>query len=347
MEKYKRLRAFAQKDTALSHLLHFLFHLMRHWLSQVSISVIGTVIIALFIGAQRFDAWFYVSCFIYIALLAGTSFCKGYDKSVLDAAKNEIQTHAEELTSKTNEIAMLQETLMSMTTVMSIGSKHMYRVARSIKHNGWGKRLEDYREQYSFQIEAIAICREVYNIIQQHFGITNQWVTIYQRFENDKCDYCKMIGYCNHGYHEPSSYQKEYKLRLDKNKNVELHTKMLAKSESSTVILLNSQEVQKQFKYHKESEERERKIQQYIGIADTVCNRDATILLQIDTSTENGFGKTKDEISLFIETYIMPYMVLLKMHYENNRLFEMCYNHAASNIANRYYREEEPDDDED
>lgn len=340
MDKYAKLRAFAQRDTALSHLLLFSFHFMRHWWSQVLISVIGTIIIALFIGFQKINFWFIISCAIYLVLLIGTAFCKEYDKSVLKEKSRDVALYSKNLDQKTKEAKMLNETLMSMTTVMSVGSKHIYRVARDIKYNGWEKKLEDFREEYSFQIEAIAICQEVYKIIQQHFGMTSHWVTIYQRFENNKTDYCKMIGYYNSGFQEPSSYHNVYKLKHEKKKKVELHTRLLTKSESSIEILSNAQEIQENFRFHRESEEREKKLQQYIGIAETVCNRNATILLQIDTNIENGFGSTKDEIMCFVQTYIKPYMILLTMHYENNRLFEMCYNRAVERTRTTFELEE-------
>lgn len=346
MEKYARLRTFAQKDTAFSHFLRFLFHFLRHWLSQVIISIIGTIIIALFIGLQRFNLWFYVSCAIYLALLIGTAICKGYDKSTLVEAQNTTRKYSEELSISEKEVAMLNETLMSMTTIMSVESKHIYRVARGIKHKGWSKKLEDYREQYSFQLEAIAICEEVYKIINKQFGITDHWVTIYQRFEDKGGDYCKMIGYYNAGYQEPSSYPNEYKLKIGK-KKVELHTRLLAKSESSIEILVTPEEIKKEFKYHKESESREQKLKQYIGIAETVCHRSATILLQIDTNKENGFGESKDKIIEFVRTYIKPFVVLLVLHYENNRLFEMCYNHAFDHSMITQDQEEEPEYEED
>ena len=85
---------------------------------------------------------------------------------------------------------------------------------------------------------------------------------------------------------------------------------------------------------------RSKRISNYIGIAETVCNRNATILLQIDTNIENGFGSTKDEIMCFVQTYIKPYMILLTMHYENNRLFEMCYNRAVERTRTTFELEE-------
>ena len=90
MDKYAKLRAFAQRDTALSHLLLFSFHFMWHWWSQVLISVIGTIIIALFIGFQKINFWFIISCVIYLVLLIGTAFCKEYDKSVLKEKSRDV-----------------------------------------------------------------------------------------------------------------------------------------------------------------------------------------------------------------------------------------------------------------
>ncbi len=130
-------------------------------------------------------------------------------------------------------------------------------------------------------------------------------------------------------------------MKPENKKKVELHTKLLEKSESSIEILISAQEIQENFKYHRESEEREKKLQQYIGIAETVCNRKATILLQVDTNIENGFGNKKDKIMDFVQMYIKPYMMLLTMHYENNRLFEICYNKAIERTRTTFSQLEE------
>ena len=77
-----------------------------------------------------------------------------------------------------------------------------------------------------------------------------------------------------------------------------------------------------------ESNDREQRLQQYIGLAETVCNRGVFFVLQIDTETENGFGNTEEEIREFAEKYLKQYGILLAMHYETDRLFEVCYNDA-------------------
>lgn len=79
---------------------------------------------------------------------------------------------------------------------------------------------------------------------------------------------------------------------------------------------------------HQESHDREQKLQQYIGLAETVCNRGVFFVLQADTETEKGFGDNEEEIKTFAEQYLRPYSILLAMHYENDRLFEVCYNDA-------------------
>lgn len=326
---YERLHAWSQNDTALAHLVRFAFHLLRHWMCHVIISVIGTVIIALLIGLQTINALFWSACGIYLLLLIGTAICKNYDDSNVTAVWHKYLQEQESTRNKQIQIEKLDNEVKSLTTITSISSKKIYRVAREIKHTGWEKTIKDYRNFYGFQEISFAVCREVFALIESHFGISNHWVTIYQRFERKNGgEYCKMIGYYNLNYQEPSSYQNEYPLKQKRKKKPEYHTYLMQKSESTIAVLPNKQKIEEKFIFHQESNDREQRLQQYIGLAETVCNRGVFFVLQIDTETENGFGNTEEEIREFAEKYLKPYGILLAMHYETDRLFEVCYNDA-------------------
>lgn len=331
MINYDKLHEWSQHDTAMAHLLRFAFHLLRHWACQVVISVIGTIIIALLIGFQKINAWFWIACSIYVILLVGTAICKNYDGMTNAKVREELKNSQERADSNQFLADRIDDELKSLTTITSIASKRIYRVAREIKHNGWSKQIKDFRELYGFQQISFAVCKEVYELFKQHFGMTSQWVTIYQRFESKDGDFCKMISYYNADYQEPSSYKKEYSIKHSKKKKVEYHTVLMGKSESTIAVLKDRQEIIDNFVFHTESSEREKQIQQYIGLAETVCNRNVFFILQIDTDIENGFGKSKEEICGFAEKYLKPYAILLAMHYEADRLLEVNYNDTIKN----------------
>ena len=328
MINYDKIHEWSQRDTALAHLLRFVFHFLRHWVCKALIAIIGTIVIALLIGFQKIDILFWTICGIYVLLIIGTSICQKYDETTVLKIREELRQSKE--LARHNQLLIEQHDneVKSLTTVTSMASKKIYRVARDIKHNGWSKPIRDYRDSYGFQQIAITVCKEVYELFKLHFGMTSQWVTIYQRFESKKGDYCKMIGYYNLDYQEPSSYKNEYPIKQTKKKKVEYHTELMRKSESSIAVLENRQEIEAHFVPHPESSEREQAIQQYIGLAETVCNRKVFFLLQIDTDIENGFGDSKEKIQAFAEKYLKPYAILLGMHYEADRLLEVSYNDA-------------------
>jgi hypothetical protein len=96
------------------------------------------------------------------------------------------------------------------------------------------------------------------------------------------------------------------------------YVKIFKRENDYIQVLLNKEEIAKQFLIHKSSEDRERRLQQYIGIP-LLCDGQIVALLQIDTEIESQFGKTKDEIIELSNNMFRPYInqLLPVMRFEN------------------------------
>lgn len=102
-------------------------------------------------------------------------------------------------------------------------------------------------------------------------------------------------------------------------KNNYYYLKILKDNVESYTLLENQTEIEKKF-YHK-SKVKKSNIHQYIGLAQTIKTEDVAFLLQIDGMEKDSFGKNKDEINIFIDNYIDPYIQFLKHAYNMERSF--------------------------
>lgn len=327
-------RTALDKDTAFSNLLLFVVKLCRHWFGEVLMGILN-VAIGLLTAFSQFGPILWILCVILLLLLIGSAFCKSYDAQKKETNLIAISTLEEELSKLEAHHAFCKKAKDSTLVVNGTASNDIYRVAREIKHEGWKKPLEDIRDVYGFQIMAFAVCKEIYNLLRDQYNLKNHWITLYQRFETPNSGkrqkhHCKMIAYANASKQEPLSYQEEYAIPAPNKKHtdIELHTKIFAGDDVSPEILMTQSEVQKEFKIHANSRSREMKIHQYIGLPSTVCNRKIMFLLQIDCDVENGFGKTRDEVTQLIEDVLIQYISLLKLYYEIDRFSEVGTNHV-------------------
>ena len=141
-----------------------------------------------------------------------------------------------------------------------------------------------------------------------------------------------MIAYANDGNVEPLSYRTLYLIpdvkELPKEKNgIEYHTRIFAEYDLAPRILMTKEEIEENFKMHVEGISREMGLSQYIGIPSNVRGRQIVFLLQIDCSTANGFGDSREEVKSFADLVLAQYVSTLSLYYELDRMNEVTANY--------------------
>lgn len=153
-------------------------------------------------------------------------------------------------------------------------------------------------------LKEIVKCEIRISIVQQfHEKGRSRKFTMISR-KSKKRTSCKKIE-CKVEYSERKNY---YFLKILKD-NIDVY-----------VFFNTKEEIDKKF-FWKNNKKRSA-IYQYIGMAEKIGNDDIAFLLQIDAMEKNAFGKTKDELSVFAENYISPYIQFLKHAYNMERIIK-------------------------
>lgn len=336
---YSRLRDFLSRDTVISHILCAIMHVSQHWICSSLSAAIGTIVIAVMIAKNYYGKWFWFVCILYLFLLISSAFCQHYDTFLRQqmADNNEKYNTLYDMALKKNEA--LISTSDSLKALMGSSGAGAYRVARAIKHEGMTESLKATREIFGFQNVCFQACKEIYNICKATYPDADFYITIFQRVERAgrKNDSCKMIAYYNKNRTEPSTYHISYSIPptvSDKTK-IEYHTRLFASGETQHPYYLeNKAAIDRHFKFHKKNRIREGRVKSYLGIPSNVCNRGITFLLQIDSETENAFGKDLSEANWFIDNILKQYVLMLSMMYEFDRLNEMADNRIREAARN-------------
>lgn len=185
--------------------------------------------------------------------------------------------------------------------------------------------ISSLREAFGFQTMAMQICHELYRVLHEHLGITNHTVTVYQRFDKTATNcVCKMIAYGNQYQRESLSYSKEYSIPTTCNDHTPYHSRIFCENSDEIRLLVDQTEIRSKFHFHKNCEEREKAIQQYIGIPMKARGQDIVFVLQVDSDVANCFGSDKETMRSLANAIIYPYASLLSMYYEMDRLLEIA-----------------------
>ena len=177
-----------------------------------------------------------------------------------------------------------------------------------------------------FNTIAFDVCNGIYKIVEKEFGVdTDCEVTVYRETDN----VISMIAYANKNEDPPISYGRKYYRtsgqylfgRLFKNLNAQIF------------VCPTKEDVQKHFKFIEGSEVREGKICQYIGIPLLTARKKIELLLQIDVSKPNIFGKTENEVMRFAEDIFQPYIMFLNKTYERDLIFNGYYDTIVNMLS--------------
>lgn len=179
-----------------------------------------------------------------------------------------------------------------------------------------------------FSSVSFDICNSIYKIITNRFGVETECeVTVYH--SDGKA--VSMIAFANKNTSPPTTYKKIYKINA-KNKDY-LFVRLLDNTNDKPHCCVNKEEVDKDFKYIEDSEERERKICQYIGVPLKTARKKNELLLQIDVSKPNVFGKKKKDITKIAENIFRPYVALLHKAYERDLIFDNYYDLIVEHLS--------------
>lgn len=226
---------------------------------------------------------------------------------------------------------LLDNAYRSHSNINKRSATKLYRLNKIIKKqlkNSFPIDKSVFDKMADFQTISFDICNSIYTIIKDKYGIkTDCEVTIYQSNE----DGISMIAYANKNDLPPLTYRRIYKKKcsqylfgqLFKDLNAEIH------------VCPDKESVQNDFTFLKGSEKRESRICQYIGIPLLTARRKIELLLQIDVSKPNVFGKTKEDVMEYAENIFFPYMMLLNKAYERDLIFNGYYDIIVESLKNK------------
>ena len=299
------LQEEVRRDSAGKHFVLFIYLLYSNPLVQALISLIGTVLIAIFIGKNYYGLFFWIVCGFYCLSVV-----------LIALANNHIQE-------KIKDTAFFQNALLGVSTILRAWATSLQTSAREFQKMNFRTEKNAVKNTLSkidFQAAALCVCENLHNCLTRNLGSDDIYVTVYQKYMSHGKPYCKMIAHS--GYYEPTSYGKEYLIpQFAENLlgNVEFHTYIFASGQKRIRVFADRESVSKAFKLHEGCEDRESCIKQYIGIPISPAKQGITFLLQVDTCVPKLFGKTTSDVEEFAKNMISPFGQFLHMIYEQGR----------------------------
>ncbi len=181
-----------------------------------------------------------------------------------------------------------------------------------------------------FQKLSQNMCDELYDFVKLCFNYEECEISIFQRFVGEQGDFVKMIAYKNNNK-ESSTPEKTFRLDNVESKKY-VFSKLFNDLEAKVIVLPDKDTIGKEFSWLEGSEDRERKICQYIGVPIKTKRNKVEIILQIDVSKEKILGKDENELTEFAENIIRPFSNLLYCCYERDLIFNKFYDILEENV---------------
>lgn len=217
---------------------------------------------------------------------------------------------------------LLKQCYRNQSAINRRSASKIYRLNKVItKHLKNNKPIEKlvFDKVADFNTISFDICNSIYQMIENKFGEQTECeVTVYQSTNKG----ISMIAFANRRNEPPTSYNTTYK----KSDNKYLFLKLFDNLNAQIFVCPNKESVQNNFTWIEGSDIREKKICQYIGIPLKTDRNKIELLLQIDVSKPNIFGKTKKEVIKIAENLFYPYVVLLNKAYERDLIFDGYYD---------------------
>lgn len=226
---------------------------------------------------------------------------------------------------------LLRECYQNHCVINKRSATKIYRLNKIIQQHLSSKKSIDkfvFDKVADFDTVAFDICNSIYKMIEDKFGVDTECeVTVYQ----SKGKNVSMIAFANKNDDAPLSYRRIYKIGT-KTKGY-LFIRLFNDLNAQIYCCSNAKEVENDFKYIEGSEIREKKICQYIGIPLKTARKEIELLLQIDVSKPNVFGKKKDDIIKLAKDIFYPYVVLLNKAYERDLIFNGYYDIIVESLS--------------
>lgn len=165
-----------------------------------------------------------------------------------------------------------------------------------------------------FEYASVLVTTSMYKVLKDVTNCESRISVIQQFHEGGKKRKCTMIS--RKSKKRTSSAKKELLVEYTKNKNY-YFLKILKENIDTYVFFDTKNEIDKNFFWRNNKKKSD--IYQYIGLAEKVETKDIAFLLQIDAMEKKAFGKDKDELAVFAENYIYPYIQFLKHAYTMER----------------------------
>lgn len=215
------------------------------------------------------------------------------------------------------------------STINKKAATKIYRLNKSI--NGYIKdgtpiNKKVFDKIADFQTLSFIVCESIRNMLVTEYGKDIKCeVTL---MKNDSGN-IKMLSYSNDDNKIPSSYTKNFNYD-----DIDIYFVKLFKDLNAEITCLpNKKSVNDNFKKIKGSEKREDQICQYIGIPIKTDRNEIELLLQIDVSKNNVFGKNKEQVLSFAKNILYPYATLLHKSYERDLIFSQYYDMITSMLS--------------
>ncbi|MDO4305090.1 MAG: hypothetical protein Q4D94_14380, partial [Bacillota bacterium] len=133
------------------------------------------------------------------------------------------------------------------------------------------------------------------------------------------------IAYKNTRDNEPSSYNKEFKIISDENHSP-VFINLFKDLNAEVKILHTPKSIAEEFIYLDGSENREKKLCQYIGVPVKTNRNKIEIILQIDVSKKKALGKSYNDLKQFSDQILIPFCNLLYFSYERDFILNKFYD---------------------
>lgn len=158
------------------------------------------------------------------------------------------------------------------------------------------------------------VSSSMYKVLKEITGCEVRISVIQQFYNNGNGRKCMMIS--RKSKKRTSCQSKLMNVEYTKNKDY-YYLKILKDNNDTYIFFETKKEIDKNFYW--KNKKKKSDIYQYIGCTEKIKTDDVAFLLQIDSMEKNAFGKKEDQISVFVDNYIYPYIQFLKHAYNLER----------------------------
>lgn len=301
------LRKESHSDNLKGHLIRIIVLILNSTVFQSIVTIVLPIIFSVLASSRGFSLDIIIAIIIYSLFIASFATINNYNKRRI--ADFPLFMHSTRLLSSISHTLAVKNLQLT---------KHLIDTAKNKKPP-----LGTLRRICSLQSAGFAVCDAVYTLFAESDTEPHLYVTLYQKTQFEGTgESCQMIAYANYQNEEPATYKIPYPLTQNviPDQNSYFHNEIFQSGSTQIRALATSDEVRQKFKLHPQNEQRERKICQYVGIPVMIMGAGPVLLLQLDTDKPGFWGRTSEEIIERIENLVRPFVKMLELFYEHDRL---------------------------